>query len=104
MSRQQIDRADADHGMILYAWCDEQASQLRFNLISDYQDRLPFGCQLHVVDAPDAIIAGCLKCQQHGAILVPDWCEDVSEPSSSTWDEPQPPYALEVYVRICTRS
>ena len=67
--QQQLDRANADHGMILYAWCDEQARQLRFNLISDCNERLPFGCQLHVVDAPDAIIARCLECQQHGRIL-----------------------------------
>ena len=94
--QQQLDRANADHGMILYAWYDEQARQLRFNLISDYNDRLPFGCQLHVVDTPDAIIARCLECQQHGAILVPDWCEDAAEPSSSS-DEPRLSYVLNVY-------
>lgn len=41
--RAQIRHAQASHGMWFYVWHDQQAAQLRFSLISDVHQRLPFG-------------------------------------------------------------
>src|SRR5689334_14862941 len=38
----QIRKAGVKHGMWFYVWHDQQASQLRFSLISDFHLKLPF--------------------------------------------------------------
>jgi len=53
--QQQLDQAPVNHGMIFYLWFDEQAIQLRFNLILDFHEHLPFGCQLNVLSAYERI-------------------------------------------------
>lgn len=40
--RQQLQTSSISHGMHFYVWHDRQASQLRFSLISDFHDALPF--------------------------------------------------------------
>lgn len=42
----QLRQVDVDHGLIFYVWFDAQALQLRFSLISDFHEKLPFGCQI----------------------------------------------------------
>src|SRR5688572_14338015 len=44
--RQQILEANISHGMIFYLWHDEQASQLRFSVISDFHEHLPFKAKI----------------------------------------------------------
>lgn len=38
----QVRASNEEHGMIFYLWFDWQASQLRFNLISNIHEQLPF--------------------------------------------------------------
>ncbi len=38
----QLDNSAVEHGLYFYIWHDKQASQLRFCLISDLHDLLPF--------------------------------------------------------------
>lgn len=38
----QLDNSTVEHGLYFYIWHDKQASQLRFCLISDLHDSLPF--------------------------------------------------------------
>lgn len=64
----QVEQAEAGHGLIFYLWFDEQACQLRFNLVSDFHDRLPFGCSLKYVETPDEIIESFLKSPYHDGI------------------------------------
>jgi hypothetical protein len=44
--RQQILDAKISHGMIFYLWHDEMASQLRFSVISDFHEHLPFKAKI----------------------------------------------------------
>lgn len=41
--------------MIFYTWFDEQASQLRFSLISDLHEKLPFRSEIIWTDLPTLI-------------------------------------------------
>lgn len=44
-----------------YLWFDDLALQLRFNFLSGYIKKLPFGCKLHVVDDPHEIVERFFK-------------------------------------------
>jgi hypothetical protein len=43
--KDQIRRAGVKRGMWFYVWHDQQASQLRFSLISAFHQKLPFGAE-----------------------------------------------------------
>jgi hypothetical protein len=40
----------------LYLWHDEQAAQLRFNILSGHRFKLPFGCKVELQDTIDSIL------------------------------------------------
>lgn len=42
----QISEQSRNHGMIFYLWHDRQAGQLRFSLISDWHEKLPFSAKI----------------------------------------------------------
>lgn len=92
--QQQLDQANVDHGMIFYLWFDEQALQLRLNLISDSQERFPFGCQLNVLLTPESILDRYLHYSYHEAI---PW--DELHEVSQEWkaDDGEKPFVLDVY-------
>ena len=63
--QQQLDQANTDHGMIFYLWFDELALQLRFNLISDAHERLPFGALFDGVLELEHAIHPCRDLPEH---------------------------------------
>ncbi len=66
--RRQVERADAGHGMVFYLWFDEMACRLCFNLISDYHERLPFGCRVETIRTPVPIVRSFLASGHHDGI------------------------------------
>jgi len=92
--QQQLDQANGDHGMVFYLWCDQQALQLRFNLISDVHEHLPFACQLNLVTTPEPILDRYLRMPSHEEILRRG-LQDVSE--AYTDDAAERPLQLDVY-------
>jgi hypothetical protein len=52
---EQIKETLSSHRMIFYTWFDEQASQLRFSLISDSHEKLPFGAAIISTDLAEII-------------------------------------------------
>jgi hypothetical protein len=95
--RQQVLTAQTDHGMYFYLWFDEMACQLRFSLISDVHEKLPFGCNVNQIATPDGIIGAFLSSPYHRGIPVTEFVEeplnvtDVVESSSEI-------FTLDVYV------
>lgn len=61
--KQQLSELNVSCSAIFYMWFDEMACQLRFNLISGLNKRLPFGCQLNIVDSPNSILTHFLESQ-----------------------------------------
>jgi hypothetical protein len=92
--QQQLDQAKADHGMIFYLWFDEQALRLRFNLISDSHEHLPFGCQLNVLPAPEPILDRYLHYSSHETV---PWSNLHEVPQEWRADDEEKAFVLDVY-------
>lgn len=96
--RKQVEQSNKNHGMFFYMWFDEQAVQLRFSLISDSHGRLPFGCIVQTISAPDLIIKSFLNSYYHDRIPFSELTitEDVNSLHDDI-DEESSPYVLNVY-------
>jgi hypothetical protein len=67
---------------------------LRFNLISDFHEHLPFACQLNVLSAPEPILDHYLRYSYHEAIL---WGELHEVAPDGNDDDLKKPVVLDVY-------
>jgi hypothetical protein len=56
----QLKRNNIAFPALFYVWFDKQALQLRFNCISNINNKLPFGCTLMLLDSPIDIFKDCL--------------------------------------------
>lgn len=96
----QLNASEVQHDMYFYLWHDKQACQLRFSLISDFHDKLPFAATV-IHSELDTIVGGFLKSDE----LIP-WSKlELSDANQENmWDEDvDNDYQLKVYVRhlIC---
>lgn len=83
----QIKNSNQEHRMIFYLWFDRMASQLRFNLISDVHEKLPFQCDFEILDNIDSIIEEFLNYPFLNGLPIEEY-PDGSE---------EKPYVLRVY-------
>jgi hypothetical protein len=51
--REKVRRGYRGQRAVFYLWFDAQAGQLRFNVMSDHGQPLPFGAEVRLVDDPD---------------------------------------------------
>jgi hypothetical protein len=91
--KHQLSNANETHGMIFYLWFDRMASQIRFNLISDFHDNLPFQCEIDVLESIETIIQDFLEYPFLNGLPI-DGNSDESE---------QKPYKLEVYKTVLSK-
>ncbi|WP_256762464.1 hypothetical protein [Cohnella sp. WQ 127256] len=66
----QINRSASSRGMIFYLWFDLMASQLRFNLISEANNKLPFSCNIQIVTDPREVINVFLRSPFHNGLPI----------------------------------
>lgn len=79
--------------VIFYMWFDEMAAQLRFNMISDFNKKLPFGCSIEIVNSPQIILEEFVQSHYHEGI---SWNEfNQGEDDSDGNDDP---FTLKVFV------
>lgn len=76
--QKQINDSSSNRGMYFYLWFDWIASQLRFNLISDTNEKLPFNCKLQFVEDPLDIINDFINSPFHNGIPI-EGIDDKSE-------------------------
>ncbi|MBC1374014.1 hypothetical protein HCB45_03510 [Listeria sp. FSL L7-0091] len=62
---EQVQKLKLSKTILFYLWFDAQASQIRFNVISNYDIALPFGCKTTFVDNYDCIIKEFLQTAYH---------------------------------------
>ena len=89
--KQQVKDAHINHSVLFYMWFDKMASQLRFNIISDHNKKLPFGCNLHIVDSVELILEEFLNAERYISWNELSVCEEDEE------DEEE--YILDVFVQ-----
>lgn len=51
--------------MLFYIWFDWQSAEKKFNLISDYDTALPFGCEIEITNRLEPIIEDFLRFPYH---------------------------------------
>jgi hypothetical protein len=91
---QQILQLSLSCPVIFYMWFDEMAAQLRFNIISNLNEKLPFKCKLNIVPSPDSILNQFLISQQHPEI---SW-DELEEVSDDFDDKETDNFVLDVFV------
>lgn len=75
----QIENSISNRGMYFYLWFDIMASQLRFNLISDINKKLPFNCEIKILNDPRGIIDSFLKSPFHNGVPIEGYNDDSEE-------------------------
>ncbi|WP_088833101.1 hypothetical protein [Paenibacillus tyrfis] len=91
--QEQVIRSSQNHGMIFYLWFDPLACQLRFNLISALNERLPFQCNLEFVENMDEIIINFLNSPFHNGFPLQGYQENIEEK----------PYVLKIYKKVLNK-
>lgn len=77
---------------IFYMWFDQQASQLRFNLISSAARKLPFGCKINRLSSYHSILQNFIATNKQSNQLT-------YFDSDDNWDDDDnTEYILDVYV------
>ncbi|MBN1764533.1 MAG: hypothetical protein JW860_04685 [Sedimentisphaerales bacterium] len=77
--KNQIIFSNKNHGMLFYLWFDEQACQLRFNLISDFHNVLPFKCNYKIINNPLPVLKSFLYAPYHNGIPINIEKDDIKE-------------------------
>lgn len=77
--RKQIKNSNNQIGKLLYVWFDWQSGRIRFNVISDYNTKLPFNCKIEVIDKLGVIIEDFLRYPYHDGIPVEDVTDEDEE-------------------------
>ena len=95
--RQINARSGQINPMVFYCWFDEQASQLRFSLVSASHDRLPFGAIVEETDDFAQVVKLFLGSRHHDGIPLDEFMTQ-EEASKRDFLEP-PPYVLLVATR-----
>jgi len=93
---EQVRHSEANHGMWFYVWHDQQASQLRFSLISDFHAKLPFDANITSTNL-ETIIEEYLNFPDHfpsSALDIHDY--DPEKQRAEEADTP-PPFVLPVF-------
>jgi hypothetical protein len=92
--KEQIKSQKSVVNMLFYLWFDEQASQIRFNVISDDETGLLFGCEIIPINDYTPIIESFLGHPYHDGIPLESGVEiDFDEGKEFDVQE----YSLKVY-------
>jgi len=94
--KQQIAEMYKSSLATFYMWFDEQASQLRFNIVSGHVTRLPFGCIVEVVNSVEPIWQELKKSYSNQGI---SWSELEFVEDDEDDMEADKEYTLKVYVQ-----
>ena len=75
-SRKEQILKNSDHDMIFYLWFDDQSATLRFNLISDFHETLPFGCKYNEIRDMEPILNEFLQFPYHDGFPITEADEE----------------------------
>ena len=61
--KQQLSEQHGNNSVIFYMWFDDVAAQLRFNVVSLFDNKLPFAYEVEVLESPESIFVDLLASQ-----------------------------------------
>ena len=93
--QEQVTQLNIQHKVVFYMWFDEMAAQLRFNIISYSEDKLPFGCQVEIISSAEPILKDFFSSRYHDGI---PWSELESLENMANDEEDDNPYVLQVFT------
>jgi len=96
----QLNQSELDVGLIFYMWYDEQASQIRFNLINSNHKNLPFGVTVKLVKTQKEIIQDYLKSKYHDGIPLSELEEIKVDSEEDVIENDKNKNALNVYREL----
>lgn len=94
----QLKASSISTHLIYYSWFDEQAAQLRFNLINGNHKALPFGAEIQLIEDESYIVDAFLTSSHHEGISWED-LKDV-DLASVEKETSKPEYRLKVYTQL----
>lgn len=94
----QIEKNNPSFPATLYVWFDKQALQLRFNILSNIVDQLPFRCTVHNIDVLEPIVKDFLDTARHVA-QYGDVIEFIDDDEEEEEDD-DTAYILDVFVVV----
>lgn len=96
---QQADSINCSKNILFYMWFDQQALQLRFNVLIGDETRLPFTCKLNLLNTYESILKSFVDTAQE----VDQFGDDIQflDRKDSNWDEDEneEEYILDVFVK-----
>ena len=92
----QLSLIDAKLKATFYLWFDQQALQLRFNLICDRSDNLPFSCMINQLKDPNLILQNFIVTTKRA--FFEHEVFEVIDLGSADEDDEENTYELDVYV------
>lgn len=78
-NRKQQIKTNNKKGMIFYLWFDKQSASLAFNLICEEHIKLPFGCEIKLIDDYEEIISDFLNYPYHDGFPIEEVDNDQNE-------------------------
>lgn len=96
--QQQFKNINVHKGAVFYMWFDQQALQLRFNIITGDVQSLPFGCKIRLNNEFEAIVNNFINTAKDVAL----GGDDIEFFNSEDWndeDEDEGEYILDVFVK-----
>jgi hypothetical protein len=97
--KQQLKYIDFQKDAVFYMWFDQQALQLRFNILTGNEKKLPFGCRIQLINSYDSILNNFIRSTKN----VAQYAEEIQffDKDDTDWDddEIEEDYQLEVFVK-----
>ena len=93
----QLNQSNLKANLKYYSWFDEQACQLRFNIINSNHPSLPFGAKINIVDNESVIVKAFIASNYHDGIPWEDF--NKLETDIDNTEEKESGFILDVYLK-----
>jgi hypothetical protein len=98
---EQLLKSESPQDLIFYVWFDWQSARLHFSLISDFNNLLPFECEIQIVDEIEIILEELLNFPyQNGFSII----AESNEEQEVEKQEKQSKEILKVFVKKIMRA
>lgn len=103
--KEQLENCDIDIDLIFYLWHDEQAGQLRFNVINSNHKSLPFACAIQLTSVLEEIVDSFINSDNTDGAIPWDEIKFIDHHSDNEISpQPEREFILTVYKEILQKA